>query len=264
MKTTISVIIPALNEAACIARAIQAAWVAGADEVIVVDGQSQDTTPEIARLHGATVLSSPAGRAIQQNSGAAMARGNVLLFMHGDNWLDPDAGRQIRACLDDPKTLGGAFQQHIEAPGRLYRLLEWGNAARVRWRGMAYGDQAIFMRRETFERLNHFSPVKLMEDVLLMRSFRKLAQPVLLPGPVHVHPRRWQQHGVIIQTLRNWSLRLAHAAGFSPDQLAHFYPVHKVPAHGEIAHDVERTASGEWQEPVASGEWQVENYLPRP
>jgi rSAM/selenodomain-associated transferase 2 len=248
MKTTISVIIPALNEAACIARAIATAWATGVEEVIVVDGQSHDTTPEIANRHGAMVLSSPAGRAIQQNAGAMKARGDVLVFLHADNWLDPAAGRQIRACLCNPKVLGGAFQQRIEAPGHLYRLLEQGNAARVRWWGMAYGDQAIFMRRDTFEYLNRFPPVKLMEDVLLMRSFRQLARPMLLPGPVHVHPRRWQQHGVIHQTLRNWSLRLAHAAGFSPDRLARFYP-----AHQKAARRAEREESGKWQ--VASSEW---------
>jgi rSAM/selenodomain-associated transferase 2 len=248
MKTTISVIIPALNEAACIARAIRAAWALGVDEVIVVDGHSLDATPEIARHHGAMVLSSPIGRANQQNVGAMKSRGDVLLFLHADNWLEPDAGQQLRDCLGNPKILGGAFQQHIEAPGHLYRLLEWGNAARVRWRGMAYGDQAIFMRRDTFESLNRFPPVKLMEDVLLMRSFRQLAWPVLLPGPVHVHPRRWQQHGVILQTLRNWTLQLAHAAGFSPDRLAHFYP-----AHQEVSCHVERVANGQWRGETPEG-----------
>ncbi len=236
MKTTISVIIPALNEAPCIAQAIDTAWAAEVEEVIVVDGQSHDATVEIARRHGAKVLSSSAGRAIQQNLGAMKALSEVLVFLHADNWLDPHTGRQIRACLRDPQILGGAFQQRIEASGCLFRLLERGNAARVRWRGMAYGDQAIFMRRETFERLNHFPQVKLMEDVILMRAFRRLTQPILLPGPVHVHPRRWQQHGVIHQTLRNWALRLAHASDFSPDQLARYYPAHqKMATHAPAA-----------------------------
>jgi len=238
MKITISVIIPALNEATCIAQAIRTAWDAGVDEVIVVDGHSFDATSKIARAHGATVLSSSAGRAIQQNVGARKAHGNVLLFLHADNWLNPFTGQQIRECFNDPKILGGAFQQCIDAPGYLYRLLEWGNAARLRWRGMAYGDQAIFMRRDTFEKLNRFPPVKIMEDVLLMRSFRQLARPILLPGPVHVHPRRWQQHGVIRQTLRNWSLRLAHAIGFSPDWLARFYPTHQEQEGGARCEEV--------------------------
>ena len=226
MKITISVIIPALNEASCIARAIDTAWATGVEEVIVVDGQSHDTTLNIASLHGAMVLSSPAARSIQQNAGALKARGDVLVFLHADNWLDPAAGRQIRAACATPKFWVELFNS---ASKRLATSIGcWSEATRpVRWWGMAYGDQAIFMRRDTFETLNRFPPVKLMEDVLLMRAFRQLARPMLLPGPVHVHPRRWQQYGVVHQTLCNWSLRMAHAAGFSPDRLARFYPVHR-------------------------------------
>jgi hypothetical protein len=82
------------------------------------------------------------------------------------------------------------------------------------------------MRREVFEQLGGFPGVKLMEDFLFMREFRKLSQPALLPGPVHVHPRRWQQRGVVGQTLRNWALLGARAVGVAPDRLARFYPLH--------------------------------------
>jgi rSAM/selenodomain-associated transferase 2 len=226
MKTTISVIIPALNEAECIECTIKSAWEAGMDEVIVVDGQSEDATVDIARRNGAQVFSSPCGRAIQQNLGAKNTDGEVLLFLHADNWLAPTVGKQIRNCLHDENNMGGAFRQQIEAPGRLYRLLERGNAARVRLRGLPYGDQAIFMRKTIFDRLGGFPQVKLMEDVLIMRAFRRISKPVLLPGPVHVHPRRWQQNGVVWQTLRNWSLICAQAVGVSLDRLAKFYPSH--------------------------------------
>ena len=91
---------------------------------------------------------------------------------------------------------------------------------------MAYGDQAIFMRRETFEQLGAFPEVKLMEDLLLMRAFRKLGTAQLLVGPVHVHPRRWQTRGVARQTLCNWALVCCEALGVAPDRLAKFYPTH--------------------------------------
>ena len=122
--------------------------------------------------------------------------------------------------------LGGAFCQQIEAVSRLYRLIERGNALRVRLRGLAYGDQAIFMRREVFQGLGGFPDVQLMEDVLLMRQFRQLAWPALLPGPVHVHPRRWQRRGIIRQTVCNWSLLAAQSLGVDPNRLAKFYPPH--------------------------------------
>ena len=230
----ISVIIPAINEADWILRAVSRAWEAGVDEVIVVDGGSDDDTMTLAKSGGATVLQSPPGRAVQQNLGAQHASGQILLFLHADNWLAPTAGEQIRKSLQSEKVLGGAFRQRIEAPGLLYRMLEWGNAARVRWRGLPYGDQAIFMCRKTFEQLGGFPATKLMEDLLLMRAFKRLASPVLLPGPVYVHPRRWQRHGVVRQTLKNWFLLSAHALGIAPDRLARFYPLHHQTKNPEI------------------------------
>jgi len=150
----------------------------------------------------------------------------VLLFLHADNWLERNAIAQIRSALRDPSVLGGAFRQHIDAPGHCYRLLEWGNAARVRWRGLPYGDQGIFLRRTVFEQLGGFPQIELMEDLYLMRRLRRLARPVLLPGPLHVSARRWRRHGLIRQTLRNWALLTAERCGVSPDQLARYYPPH--------------------------------------
>ena len=228
--TNISVIIPALNEALSIERAVRTCWEAGVDQVVVVDGGSEDDTTRLASESGAEVRLSGPGRAEQQNFGAQHSTGEVLLFLHADNWLAPAIGQQIRQCLADNHALGGAFLQRIEATGRSYRWLERGNAARLRWRGLAYGFQAIFLRRSIFEKLGGFPQVKLMEDLLLMRAFRKLSWPVVLPGPVYVNPRRWQRHGIVRQTLRNWSLLSAQAMGVAPDRLARFYPAHDQPS----------------------------------
>jgi rSAM/selenodomain-associated transferase 2 len=166
------------------------------------------------------------GRALQQNLGAQQAAGEVLLFLHADTWLDPAGIDQLEQALLDPRLVGGAFQQHIEAAGGAYRLLEWGNALRVRRWGMAYGDQGIFVRRDSFERLGGFPNVKLMEDWLFLRKLRRTGRIVLLPGPLHISPRRWQKHGIVRQTLRNWCLVTAARLGVSPNRLARFYRRH--------------------------------------
>ena len=219
----LSVIIPALNEAASITTAVERAWQIGAYEVIVVDGGSQDGTQELARAAGADVVTTSQGRGIQQNYGARQATGDVLLFQHADNWLEPVAGQQIGAALQNAEVAGGAFRQCIEAEGAKYRLLEWANAQRVLRLRMAYGDQGIFLRRHLFEKVGGFPDVPLMEDVLLMRKLRKRARLVLLPGPLHVSARRWQQHGVFRQTLHNWSLLAAHRLGVSEERLSRRY-----------------------------------------
>jgi rSAM/selenodomain-associated transferase 2 len=227
MVLSLSVIIPTWNEEKLVGRAIRMAWETGANEVIVSDGGSEDATIAVASRGQATIVPSAKGRAVQLNSGARHAGGDVLIFLHADNWLDRSVGSQIRDALRDPGILGGALGQTIEATGLVYRLVEWGNMARARWGGRPLGDQAIFMRRETFEKLGGYPTVPIMEDVLLMRAFRQLASPVLLPGPVYVDARRWQQTGPIRQTLRNWSLRCWHALGLAPERLARHYPDHQ-------------------------------------
>ena len=220
----ISVIIPVLNELAVVAEAIERAWRAGADEVIVSDGGSTDGTAEIAARLRCRVVQGAAGRAVQQNRGAGLASGDVLLFLHVDNWLEPGSLDQVRRAMQLGRHHGGAFRQAIEAEGRLYRLLERGNAARVRLLGLAYGDQGIFVTRDTFEELGRFPELPFMEDLCFMRKLRRRLRPLLLAGPLHVSARRWQKNGVIRQTLRNWSLLTAEKCGISPDRLARFYP----------------------------------------
>lgn len=239
---SISVIIPTLNEAARIAELIAATRQVGEcstacsapsclnpspsslSQIIVVDGGSTDGTREQAASADIVLVSEP-GRARQQNAGAAASGGDVLLFLHADCRLPAGAFEAIRAALQrDERTVGGCFEQRIDADGRLYRWLEWGNALRVRWLGMAYGDQGIFIRRTMFEELGRFDDVKLMEDVLLMKRLRQRGRVVLLNERLIASARRWQRHGVIRQTLRNWLLLTLALCGVSPNKLAWLYP----------------------------------------
>ncbi|MBI84177.1 MAG: glycosyltransferase [Planctomycetaceae bacterium] len=220
----ISVIIPTLNESRLVSAAVSSAKQAGADEIIVVDGASSDGTAEVAAALGCQVIHCDPGRSGQQNAGAERASGDVLLFLHADSRLGRDSLDQIRLVLQDDRLVGGAFKHHIEAKGILFRLLELGNAARVHWFSMAYGDQGIFVRRTIFHDIAGFPPVRLMEDVRLMRRLRQQGRIVLLTGPLVTNARRWQQRGVVWQTLQNWLLLTAEWLGVSPDYLATFYP----------------------------------------
>ena len=219
----VSVIIPARNESARIAQAILRARIAGADQVIVCDGESTDETVGIAKTVPCELVFSPPGRGRQQNQAAFAADGDCLLFLHADTWLPEGGIKQIRRALARRSVMGGCFSQRIEASGWSYRLLERGNAARVRLWQLPYGDQGLFFRRDVFERLGGFPDVPFMEDVLMMRQFRQIARPILLPGPLAVDPRRWQQTGIVRQTMRNWALLAAEKIGVSPQRLAAYY-----------------------------------------
>ncbi len=222
----ISIIIPALNEAALIGTSIERALATSPHEVIVVDGGSVDETAMIAERFDCHVAASPPGRARQQNCGARIATGDVLLFLHADCWLVPHALGQIKEALKVIDVGAGAFRQRIDGTGIMYRCLENGNALRVKALKMAYGDQGIFVRRRLFEELGGFPEVSLMEDVLVMRKLRRRTRIVLLDGPLTVSARRWEKHGVIRQTARNWLILSAQRFGMSPDRLSKLYQSH--------------------------------------
>ncbi len=219
----ISVIVPVLNEAGQITDVIRQTRALGDAEIIVVDGGSGDGTAEKASEADVILCSSP-GRAIQQNTGASASSGEVLLFLHADCRLQPGSLEAIQSALQNPRCVGGCFRQRIEADGWKYRLLEHGNAWRVRLFKWAYGDQGIFVRRSVFEELGGFPELQLMEDLFFMKRLKRRGKVAILNPPLCISARRWQKKGVFRQTLRNWSLiALAHC-GISPNRLARFYP----------------------------------------
>ena len=229
MLAKLSIIIPTLNEQQRIETALESALATNPHEVIVADGGSTDDTLMLVGRHNCRIVECPRGRAVQQNRGASTATGDVLLFLHADCEVHPESGVQIAEALKDQNVVAGAFWQRIPASGILFRWLERGNAARVHWRKLPYGDQGIFVRRDVFNELNGFPNEPLMEDLLLMRRIRKKGKVVLLDGPLTVCPRRWQKHGVIRQTIRNWSLLTAARMGVPLDRLARLYRPHWEP-----------------------------------
>ncbi len=228
----VSVIIPTLDEAPNLSTCVASARRAGATQIVVADGGSRDDTVCLARSLADVVIQTEPGRARQQNLGAAQADGDVLLFLHADNWLSQHAVAQIqKLVVTDGDQVCGGFEQEIDDTRWVYRWLEKGNALRVMRLGWAYGDQGIFVGRGLFESIGGFPDWPLMEDVELMRRLvhraktdRALASPRLLPGPIGVSARRWRRKGVVRQTLRNWALLSAWCCGVSPTVLARFYP----------------------------------------
>ena len=222
----ISVVIPVINEFNQIRQSILLAWQAGADEVVVVDGGSTDRTRELAIEMNCVFEESVSGRAVQMNRGAAVAIGDVLLFLHADNSLVSGACDQIRELFQTTDYKFGGFRQKIQNQSKAFRWIELGNETRLVRQGLIYGDQAMFINRELFEQLGGFPEIELMEDFEFSRSLRKLGKPALLDGPTLVSARRWERNGCLRQTILNWSLSLAFRMGASPDWIARQYRRH--------------------------------------
>lgn len=223
LSLRISIIVPVLNEQAVVAAAIERAWTAGADEVILSDGGSSDGTIEVAQQANCQFVSVEPGRASQMNAGAAIASGDVLLFMHADNWLPERGCDQIRESMEHSDFTWGGFEQQIEDQGFLFRLIERGNLMRGKYQSLVYGDQGLFVSRELFDSLGGFTIMPLMEDFELSQRLASHGRPALLPGPIHVSARRWKAKGLARQTLRNWAITGAYRLGVSADRLAAWY-----------------------------------------
>ena len=221
VRPFLSIVVPALDEAGSIAAVVTEAR-AHADEVVVVDGGSRDATRELAIRAGATVIGAPRGRATQMNAGAAQARGDLLLFLHADCRLPPDAGDAVRAEFSAGRRWG-RFDVRLDAPGAALALVGTMMNLRSRLTGIATGDQAIFVCRSLWDASGGFAPIPLMEDVELSARLRRVAPPACLRQRVTVSARRWLHRGVVRTVLEMWACRAAYALGASPAWLHRLY-----------------------------------------
>lgn len=225
---TIAVIIPTLNEEATIASMLAETARLHVEEIVVVDGGSADRTVALVQAFcehepRARWMAAPAGRASQMNAGAKGCRGHILLFLHADTRLPTTAPAAIEAALADPTTVGGRFDIRFDRPSLwgpvISRLMNW----RSRWSGIATGDQAIFVRRDVFERLGGFADVPLMEDVDFSRRLKRVGRIAALRETAVTSFRRWAHEGPLQTILLMWTLRFLYWIGVSPTQLHRWY-----------------------------------------
>ena len=233
----LSVVIPALNEAAGLGRALAGLESQGADppiEVILVDGGSTDATlarfrdrtrpwPSSTRAVRSLTCPRP-GRATQMNMGAAAATGKGLLFLHADTVLPPGSTRAVVKALDDLTVAGGGFRHSFDTKGVLLRVISVWATARSRLTGIHLGDQAQFVRRTTFESLGGFPDVPLFEDLYLGRRLKRAGRIVTLPLQVETSARRLLAGGVLRTGMQFAWLRIRLGLGADVAKLRATYP----------------------------------------
>ncbi|UBF25508.1 TIGR04283 family arsenosugar biosynthesis glycosyltransferase [Kovacikia minuta CCNUW1] len=222
-KVTLSIVVPVLNEAKHLPATLRAAQTASPTEVIVVDGGSRDATVELAEAAGARVIISLPGRARQMNVGAKAARGNTLLFLHGDTLLPQNFDHLIWQTLSRPNVIAGAFDLKIDGASWGLRLVEWGVKGRSHLLQMPYGDQAIFLKASVFQEIGGFPDLPIMEDFEMISRLRALGKIAIAPAAVLTSGRRWQKLGVCKTTLMNQLFVLAYTLKIPPETIVKWY-----------------------------------------
>jgi rSAM/selenodomain-associated transferase 2 len=222
---SLSVIVPTLNEGDWITAtltALQPLRLRGA-EVIVVDGGSTDATVTRAMPLADRVVVASRGRAEQQNAGARLATGDVLIFLHADTLLPAGADRLIEQALAGEGRVWGRFDVEFDASPGLLAVVAWMMNLRSRASGIATGDQVIFVRRDAFKQTGGFPQLPIMEDIALSKRLKRVAQPAALRTKVVTSARRWRANGVCRTVVLMWCLRLAYFVGVAPGRLARLY-----------------------------------------
>lgn len=217
----VSVIVPVLNEEERLPVLLGQLARLGASEVIVADGGSTDKSVELAA--GSKVVRSPRGRARQMNSGAVAASHQVLLFLHADTMLPDGALEMIETAMADPAVAGGRFKVRLDNDGLAYRLVGAMINLRDGFTGGFTGDQAIFVRREVFERLGGYADIPLMEDLDFARRLKRSGKVVRIPAKVMTSARRWEKDGLVKTIALMWYLRILYLLGVPPAKLKALY-----------------------------------------
>lgn len=220
-----SIIVPVLNEEAVIEKQLArlAEQCTHYDcEVLIVDGGSSDSTASIAERYG-RVISAPKGRATQMNAGAAVASGDVYIFLHADTQLPNNALPAIEHALHSPRVVGGAFRLCFNCDDWPYRLVAFITNLRSQIRTLFTGDQAYFIRAASFRAIGGYPEQPLMEDLEIITRLRTIGKVLLLPQCVTTSARRHEQIGLLRSVTFMWYLRTLYKFGVSPAQLQRMY-----------------------------------------
>ncbi len=224
----ISVIIPTLNEAQSIAACLDCLYNHPQPvEVIVADGGSQDQTLEIAsRFPRVIQVFSNRGKGRQMNAGADLATGDILLFLHADTCLPPDGVRLIRTVMSDPNVVGGSFSLTFDSSNLFLKF--YALCSRINHILFTYGDQTLFVGRETFRAMGGYRDIPIMEDIDIQLKLRRMGKFKKIGTPVVTSARRYLKCGVIRQQILNTVLVLLYYSGVPPAALKRFYPENTV------------------------------------
>ena len=219
---TITMIIPVYNESRTIGKMLaQLDALPGDWKILFADGgSSDDTLDQIGSRY--PVLNCPKGRANQMNFAAARADTDVLWFVHCDSVLPADAHAQI-ACAVENGAAWGCFHIGFDYNGPFMGCNTYLSNRRAR-KGIAFGDQGIWVRKEIFEKMGGFPPLPIMEDYEFSRRMKAANIPITqLPGRIITSGRRYCGRFPLITMWKMFYLRCLYRSGADIQEIARRY-----------------------------------------
>ena len=215
MAAWCSIVIPARNDAAALARTLDALdgleQRARAEILVAASGDPAGTT-RAAGQRVRVLWPDGSTRATLMNAGAAAAEGDVLFFLHADSVPPVDALTRIAAALADARVVGGAFEHRFAETTWSLRAINLVNRLRYRLTHNWYGDQGIFVRAEVFRALGGYRELGLMEDLDFSQRLKRRGRSVLIRAPLVTSGRRfltrgpWRTFFFIVWLLALWTL----------------------------------------------------------
>jgi len=194
----------------------------GLKEVIVVDGKASRDCQQVCGRFAAQYLTLEPNRGAQLNLGAKQAHGDVLWFLHADSYPAKDSVTQIMDHVIAGNS-SGFFRFRFDGDPHWYkRWLETAINLRARF-GIPYGDQGLFVEKDTYARLGGHTATPLFEEVALIRNLRRERGCRSVAGTIRVSSRRWERDGWLRRSLHNRYLAAAFALGVAPERLARQY-----------------------------------------
>jgi len=221
----LSIIIPVLNEETCLINNQEKlkSLLADGHEILVIDGGSQDKSVKIANAIGCKTLITKASRGYQLHFGAKHSKNELLLFLHADTLLPSNAAELILQALTPTNNHWGRFNIKFSNPNLVFSVVAWFMNKRSYLTAIVTGDQAMFIKRDSYFICGGFPDFPIMEDIEISKRLKMMALPICLSDEVISSSRKWETQGVLKTIIKMWCLRLMFFLGVSTEKLAKSY-----------------------------------------
>lgn len=222
----LSIVIPVYNESSIIGERLTQLEeiIAPGDEIIVVDGMSDDSTADIVKGYpGVTLIVSQRSRSTQMNAGAEAAEGEYILFLHADVLITEECILRLKDHFGKKGTGWGWFTFKLDSDKLIYRVFELAANLRDRITGVPLGDHGIFVSRELFKKTGGYPEIPIMEEIGLVKKLKRYSGGEEIKTPVRTSVRRFEKGGIWKTVFTMCILRVMYCLGVSPSKLARFY-----------------------------------------